>query len=245
MTGSGAALEGVIFDWGGTLSEYAVLELAEMWELAAEHLAPHLPEDEVALVRRLGEVEEAFWARTAGDQRAGTLAELLGEATRALGVDVGEAVLEEAGVRYLDAWTPRIRHDVEAAATLEGLRARGLKVGLLSNTHWPRRFHERFLERDGLAELIDARVYTSELEYMKPHPAAFGAALDALGLSEPSRVVFVGDRPLDDIEGARRVGMRTVLRPNPHVAPYEVTPDATIERLPELLELVDRWGAGE
>jgi hypothetical protein len=38
--------------------------------------------------------------------------------------------------------------------------------------------------------------------------------------------------------------MWTVLRPNPHVAPYEVTPDATIKRLPELLEVVDRWGAG-
>ena len=190
---------------------------------------------------RLGAVEEAFWARTASDQRSGTLADILADAARELGVDVAEAVLEAAAVRYLDSWTPHIRHDPEAEATLAALRDRGIAVGLLSNTHWPRAFHERFLERDRLAALIDARVYTSELPHMKPHALAFRAALDALGGPEAARTVFVGDRPFDDVHGAQSAGMRAVLRPNPDVPPYEVEPDAVIERLPELLPLLDRW----
>lgn len=233
--------EAVIFDWGGTLSDYAAVELADMWHLAAEHLAPHMPEDEAALMRRFGRIEEEYWARTATDQRSSTLADLLAAATSELGVDVAEAVMEEAAVRYLDAWTPHIVHDPEAAPTLIALRERGLKIGLLSNTHWPRAFHERFLERDGLAELIDERLYTSEMPVMKPHPDAFRAALAAVGLEDGERAVFVGDRPLDDISGAQGVSMRAVLRPNALVSGYEVTPDATIAGLPELVPLLDGW----
>lgn len=242
MIGDGG-VQAVIFDWGGTLADYASIELEDMWRLAARHLArgsgaPHREDD---LTARLVAVEAAFWERTASDQRAGTLAELLAEASAELDADVSEALLEEAAVRHLDAWTPHIVHDAEAAETLATLRSWGLRIGMLSNTHWPRAFHERFLERDGLAELIDARLYTSELTYMKPHRSAFRAALDALSVQQPGRAVFVGDRPLDDVFGAKQAGLRGVLRHNPAVPPHAVTPDATIDRLPELLAHVDAW----
>jgi putative hydrolase of the HAD superfamily len=199
------------------------------------------PEREDELTARLVEVEQAFWETTSTHQRSGTLGQLLTVAASELGLDVAEALLEEAAVRHLDAWTPHVRHDPDAAPTIAALRERGLRIGLLSNTHWPRNFHERFLERDGLADLIDARLYTSEMEYQKPHPETFRAAAAALGLTNPSRAVFVGDRAWDDVVGARGVGMRTVLRQNPHVPSYDVEPDAVIERLPELLPLVDEW----
>jgi HAD superfamily hydrolase (TIGR01549 family) len=86
---------------------------------------------------------------------------------------------------------------------LQELRSRDLKIGLLSNTLWPPAWHERFLERDRLLNLIDARVYTSDLEYSKPHPQAFAAALAAVDVDEPSHALFVGDRPHDDISGAK------------------------------------------
>jgi len=238
----------VIFDWGGTLATHAAVELDDMWALAARHIAGTAPVtaagdrlDAEEIRRRLGAVEAAFWARTATDQRSGTLTEILELAARDLGIDVAGAVLEEAALHYLDTWTPHIVHDPEAVATLSALRQRGIAIGMLSNTHWPRAFHERFLERDRLAALIDARVYTSELPYMKPHEFAFRAALDALGGPDPASAVFVGDRPFDDVYGARGVGMRAVLRPNPSVPPFDVQPDAVIDRLPELVHVIDGW----
>ena len=79
----------------------------------------------------------------------------------------------------------------------------------------------------------------------KPHPSAFMTVLDALGVKDPAAAVFVGDRRLDDISGARAVGMRTVLRPNPMIVENEgADPDAVIESLPELLPLVDAWATG-
>ena len=74
------------------------------------------------------------------------------------------------------------------------LRARGIRIGVLSNTLWPRSEHDRVFRRDGVAELIDAEVYTSEIEWTKPHPSAFRAVLTALGQTDPRRAVFVGDR---------------------------------------------------
>jgi len=232
-------LDAVVFDWGGTLSVYAEIDMMDMWRLAARHLAPDREDEACA---RLVAVEEASWARIAVDQRSTTLSSLLNLASSELGLDVAEAVLEEAATHHLDSWTPHVRHDPDARPTIAALREQGLAIGLLSNTHWPRAFHEHFLERDGLAELIDVRCYTSELEHTKPHPAAFAAALDELGVDDPRRVVFVGDRPYDDVHGAQSLGMRGVLRPNPLVPEYEVQPDAVIERLPELLPLVERWG---
>ena len=232
------SVDAVIFDWGGTLSVFVEAELVDAWRLVARHLAPDR-EDEVTEV--LVAVEEEFWATTSTHQRSGTLAQLLAAATDRLGLDAAEALLEEAATRHLDAWTPHIRHDPDAAPTLQALRDRGMRVALLSNTHWPRPFHEHFLERDGLAELLDARLYTSEMPFQKPHPSAFRAALDAVAVDDPACAVFVGDRPFDDISGAKGAGLKAVLRANGGVPGYDVEPDAAIERLPELLEVVDRW----
>ncbi|MFN8583709.1 MAG: HAD family hydrolase [Dehalococcoidia bacterium] len=236
--GSDRGLTAVIFDWGGTLAQFATIDLEDLWRLAARHLAPGR-ESEVAT--QLAAIEESFWERSSRDHRAWTLAELLATARSSIGVDVAEALLEEAGVLYLDAWTPHIRHEPDAVEVLQALRARGLRLGLLSNTHWPRAFHEHFLERDGLNELLDARLYTSEMQHTKPHIEAFRSALAALDVHDPGQAAFVGDRPYDDISGARAAGMRAVLRRNNAVPSHDVDPDATIDRLSDLLVHIDAW----
>jgi putative hydrolase of the HAD superfamily len=235
-------IDAVIFDWGGTLSEFVDAELVDAWRLAARHLAPAREEE---LTEALVAVERDFWCTVATHQQSTTLAALVAEASRRLGMDVGEALLEEAAVRHLDAWTPHIVHDTDAEPVLTALRERGIRIGMLSNTHWPRSFHEHFLERDGLAKLIDARLYTSEMPFQKPHPSAFQAALGAVGVDNPRRAVFVGDRPFDDISGAQSIGMRTVLRRNPLVTDPGPDADATIDRLTELLPILADWSVAD
>jgi len=249
MSGLGSEpVEAVVFDWGGTLSVFAAVELADMWRLAAHHLAAHHrgaadPNVEDRIWRELARVEAAAWDRVSDDQAPSSLGQILNEASAALGMDVAEAVLEEAATHHLDQWTPHITHDPEAAPTLRLLREMGLKIGLLSNTHWPRAFHEKFLERDELSDLIDTRCYTSEMKRTKPHADAFAQCLTELGVSEPGRVVFVGDRPYDDIFGAKSFGMRAVLRPNDNVPRWDIEPDATIASLTELPGLITSWSA--
>jgi putative hydrolase of the HAD superfamily len=231
-------LEAVVFDWGGTLSVWAQVEYELMWREVARRLAP---EEEELLIKQLVDAELKFWRGVEESQRSGDLQTLIATATAELGLDVTEALLAEAVDHHLGAWSDHVVHDPDATGVLEELRDRGLKLGLLSNTLWPGRHHERFLERDGLKDLIDVRLYTSEMEYTKPHPEVFRAVLEALGVSDAERAVFVGDRPFDDIFGAKRAGLRAVLRPNPYTPNFDVEPDAVISDLPALLPIVDDW----
>ena len=227
-----------MFDWGGTLSVWVDIDIEDMWRLAARHIAPEREEELTAV---LVAVEARSWERNMTDQRSTRLAELLADASREVGVDVASVVLEEAASHHLDSWTPHIRHHDDARAVLSALRRSGLAIGLLSNPHWPRAFHEHFLERDGLATSIDARLYTSEMEYMKPHPSVFAAVLERLGIDDPSRAVYVGDRLYDDVWGAKQVGMRAVWVRNHHNDGFDVEPDAVIATLSDLPVLLGAW----
>jgi len=226
-------VQAVLFDWGGTLSTYRHVDLLEMWRAAAGVLAPDDPEPVAA---GLLAAEAAWWQHsTEHGDRSGTTAQLVRSVARTAQVDV-----EGALAAYHDAWTLTVEHDPHAAAVLTGLHQRGLRTGMLSNTHWPRELHERWLADAGLRDLLDVRLYTSDLPHLKPHPQAFAALLSAVGVSA-SQAVFVGDRPRDDIWGAQRVGMRTVLLTGRPVPAYDVTPDAELPHLSGLLEKVDAW----
>ena len=231
-------VEAVIFDWGGTLSVWAEVDIEDMWRLAARHISAEREED---LLGRLIAVEARSWERTRTDRRSTRLADLLAEASAEIGADVAEAVLEEAAAHHLDTWTPHIRHQPDAAATLGALRDGGLRIGLLSNTHWPRHFHEHFLERDGLDGLIDARLYTSDMEHVKPDRRAFEQALEALDVGSPGQAVFVGDRLYDDVWGAQQAGMRGVWVRNDRTPGHDVRPDGEIGRLADLVPLIASW----
>ena len=57
----------------------------------------------------------------------------------------------------------------------EGLRERGIRIGVLSNTIWSRDYHRELFARDGVLDLIDGDVYSSEIHVVKPHADAFRA----------------------------------------------------------------------
>ena len=238
-TQDGSRIRAVVFDWGGTLTPFHAIDLADLWAVAARILAPERAAD---LTAALLLAEREAWDRVAneGGMVSATLDDLVALASERTGVAIEDAVRERALEAHIEAWTPHTLTDPEAAPLLRALRERGLLTGLLSNTHWPRRWHDRILARDGVLDLFDIRVYTSELRHTKPHAEAFRAVLEPLEV-RPEEAVMVGDRPYDDITGAKALGMRAVLLPNDFVPAAPVTPDATISRLSELLPLLDEW----
>ncbi|WP_338180657.1 HAD family hydrolase [Jatrophihabitans sp.] len=222
-------IKAVIFDWGGTLTPWHTVDAGEAWSAGAGD-----PE----LGRRLFTAELELWQRSQQQHRSGTMHEIFAAA--------GLPYDPEVVARYHAWWEPHTYVDPDAAPLMTALRARGIKVGVLSNTLWHRAEHERIFARDGIAELIDADIYTSDIAWTKPHPEAFGAALAALGVSDPGSAVFVGDRPWDDIHGARSAGLRTILVPHSEIpesqrGPVEAEADAVVQRLAEVLTHVDLW----
>ncbi|HET7312074.1 MAG TPA: HAD family hydrolase [Mycobacteriales bacterium] len=230
-------IRAVLFDWGGTLTTFHDVDMIDAWRVAAEVLAPDRVDD---VAEALLAAEREVWARTTSTMRSARTSEVLRTASESVGLPVEDALHLEAVERYLDHWAPVSHARSDAREVLHALRARGLRTGLLSNTHWPRAQHEEWLARDGLLDLLDERVYTSDLEHVKPHPDAFGALLDAIGV-DGADAVFVGDRLHDDIAGAKDLGMRAVWVRNDVVPSYDVEPDATIGQLGELVGVVDGW----
>ena len=228
-------VDAVIFDWGGTLTPWKTFDPAQEWLVLARAAAPDRVEEAAAA---LAAAAEDAWARSRNEHRSGTFAEVCAAA---------EVVADETHHRaYLDhvefaTWT-----DPDVEPLLTTLRDAGIRVGLLSNTLWPREWHEEWLARDGVLDLFDGAVYTSEIPWTKPHPEAFAAAMDAVGVADPARCVFVGDRLFDDIYGAQNAGMRTVHIPHSVVPESQFghtdgEPDAVVQRLAEIPDVIQPW----
>ena len=157
----------------------------------------------------------------------------------------------EAGLRTGDRYQPFPEEMNRRVVDLtlkefRSLRADGVKVGVLSNTIWPREWHVGFFERDGVYDLIDGDVYTSEIPWTKPSPKAFAAAMAAVGATDPARCVYVGDRLFDDVWGAHQAGMRAIHIPHSTIPTSQVghtegEPDAVAHRLPEIHGIVSAW----
>ena len=230
-------LEAVIFDWGGTLTRWHDIDFhAE--SLALAHAVVNAEHPLEVSRAKLHEAGATIWGRSRDHQQSSTVADLFAEA----GLEHDPELLSA----YYDFWQPHTLTDPDVRPTWEALRAQGLRVGVLSNTIWPRAYHEAIFERDGVLDLLDGAVYTSEIPWTKPSPHAFEAAMTAVGVSEPARCVYVGDRLFDDIWGAKNAGMRAVFVPHSAIPPEQVghtegTPDAVVERLADLPEVLRSW----
>jgi putative hydrolase of the HAD superfamily len=234
-------VEAVVFDWGGTLTPWHEVDIAESYRIYARGYDPNHGEDVAAALLA---ADNRAWSRGRAPHFRSTTLEAL----------IEEAGLQPSGPRHdravralLEFWEPHTYADPDALPLLTELRARPVRVGVLSNTVWPRGYHDEVFRRDGLLGLIDAAVYSSEIDVVKPHPEAFAAVLEALGGVPPERAVFVGDRLYEDVHGAQQAGMRAVLLPHSRppasqLVDVDVTPDGVVHRLLDLLDLLDRPG---
>jgi putative hydrolase of the HAD superfamily len=229
------AVEAVIFDWGGTLTPWRTIDADDEWRSLAAVAAPDRVDE---VTRALVAASTQVWARSRDEHRSSTIEEIC--------LLAGVPYDLDHWVGYRAFWEHATFIDPEAVGVLEALRETGVKIGILSNTVWPAAWHEEIFARDGVFDLIDGAVYTSAIEWTKPAPQAFQAAMASVGATEPAHCVFVGDRLFDDIHGAHSAGMRTIYLPHSDIPPEQVghtvgEPDAVVQRLAEIPDVVARW----
>lgn len=158
-------------------------------------------------------------------------------AWRRAGLSVPRDILYRVLDREQQVWDRAARLAPDALETLDRLRGAGLRTGVVSNAPFPPEMLHRQLRVNGVAQRVDAAVFSSEVGRRKPAPELYLAALGRLDVSA-AETLHVGDRVVEDYEGPRRLGMRAVLcralarRPIPAGIP-------TIDRLAELPELVE------
>jgi putative hydrolase of the HAD superfamily len=203
-------LRAVLFDWGDTLFHFAYDEelLAAGWEaglatIERDELPGH---DETAAVFRERYLPLLF---VPGSVEEVEYPELIRDLLGSFGVELDDAELD----RFLEAehaaWKPARLVGTHTHALLDSLRERGLLTGLVSNAFDPGWLLHQDLADMGLAERLDAAVFSSEVGKRKPHPAVFQATLSRLAVA-PEEALFVGDRRYEDVRGAKELGMMTV-----------------------------------
>jgi putative hydrolase of the HAD superfamily len=107
------------------------------------------------------------------------------------------------------------------------LRAAGVRTALVTNN--AREFREAWRALLPLSELFELVLDSCEVGLRKPDPAIFRMALEALGVTDPARAVFVDDHEAN-VRAARALGLQGVLvGPDPTSALAEL--DALIEEL--------------
>lgn len=81
----------------------------------------------------------------------------------------------------------------------------------MSSTVWaPSQCRKEELAASGIAPILAAAIFSTEVGAIKPSARPFLAALDATGAS-PDEVLFVADSLEHDILPAKRLGMSTCL----------------------------------
>jgi HAD superfamily hydrolase (TIGR01509 family) len=197
-------LRAVLFDWGDTLFH-----------------APHAPEVIVAFAESTGvalsherarAMWDEIWAAGKTPEEIAKGRDLSPEAHRQVWMDlfarldgavpgVSRALYE----RVMDphSWVPY----ADTRSTLTAVRARGLKVGVVSNV--PADLRPVFAKH-GLDSLVDSYTHSFEVGAEKPSPTIFLAAAKSLGV-KPQETLMVGDHAVD--RGAEQAGMRAFILP--------------------------------
>lgn len=117
---------------------------------------------------------------------------------------------------------------------LESLRARGLRVAIVSNANGTLCGH---LDRLGIAALVDCVIDSCEVGVEKPDPRIFDIAL-ARSAARRETTIHVGDLYHVDVTGARAAGIRPVLLDEGDL--YREADCPRVRSLSELLDAIDR-----
>ena len=182
---------GVIFDLWQTLVPWPVDGANRMYD---------------ALASQFGVEPDRFrdlWLHGRSERELGPIEPQLRTLAQELGYagDIAPAVTLRRDWTF-EALVPRS----DAVATLEELRRRGHRLGMISACSqdvpdvWA---------RTPFADLFDSTVFSCSVGVSKPDPRIYELCCDELGV-EPRDCLFVGDGANDELPGAERVGMTAV-----------------------------------
>ncbi|MCM3718322.1 HAD family hydrolase [Fictibacillus phosphorivorans] len=152
---------------------------------------------------------------------------------------------EELAVRrmppgeMLDDYMTQFKHHCtpfpNLVSTLEELKKKGLKVGLVTNGYGV--FQNDTIKALGIKEYFDD-ILISEMEGVrKPDPIVFERAAERLNV-KTTECMFVGDHPKNDVEAARDTGMVAVWKTSPHWDKAEAA-EYSIDDLSELKLIIE------
>lgn len=221
-------VKAVIFDLGGTIIKSA--EPPQIFHRILEAHGIHVQTEKIRTAHRKNETEHdpedmaqqgiEYWNRW--NMRL----------LKTIGIDENRELLAR---RINEQWFDYADLQVfpDAAQTLEELKRRGVKLGVVTNALAEE--IQKMFEKLNLNNIFDVAVGCDACKKAKPSREIFYYALDRLKV-RPENAVFVGDSIKYDYEGAKEAGMKTVLISRDGDAPVGVE---SVTNLTEILKYID------
>lgn len=159
---------------------------------------------------------------------------------------VYKALLNQLDIHYIEKKDLLLDYDLNYPKFATGypdlkdiisrIQNRGLKIGIITNGKVS---HQSYIiDVLGIEKYVLETLISEAVGYRKPEPEIFMMMCDKLGV-KPEECIFVGDNPVNDIEAAHRIGMKTVFKDNHYFkAPGETMMDYRIEDLSELFNII-------
>lgn len=125
-----------------------------------------------------------------------------------------------------------------AEPALKKIKSKGYKIGLITNGS-----HELQYKKLGkleLTDLFDEIIVSGDTPYQKPDERIFLMMAERMGVA-PQEMMYVGDHPLNDVEGSRKAGCVSVWvkTTGTWIFPEIEKPTLQIETVEELPLLLD------
>lgn len=245
-------IRAVVFDMGGTLLAYPrpgngtwrAFEESGIRGLYRYLVAQGHPiaAEEETFVARMFERLEQGWEQATGGRINLRAIDWIAAAAADHDLALSDGALIEAVHHYARPLRDGVSAMPGAAAALAELRARGVRVGLISNTIWPGDLHREDLATLGLWQFIEYAVFQVISVSGNQTRVFFLHVLERLGVN-PADAVFVGDSPKEDIRGAQQAGMRAIWVRSPEFPlPPDIHPEAIIENPGEVVPLLEKAG---
>lgn len=179
----------------------------------------------VVRYRELVEVTNAVWISEALNN--------LGFKTKPEDARV-EAAVNVFFERYVDSLELR-----PCARNMLGRASADYRLGLISNFTYAPVIHEG-LRKLRISQFFKTILISEEIGWRKPSPRIFDEALKRLRTTA-KETIYIGDSPLEDIKGAKTVGMETVFVPSQFYTLRDLVesqqkPDLIVEDICELYE---------
>jgi HAD superfamily hydrolase (TIGR01509 family) len=189
---------GIGFDFDHTLGVDNALERKAFYAFAQELGCPLDPHDGVWPTR----IEELLTPFRAGEITLEQMIARFGDA-----LVVRDADPERWRALCYALVDPLVRPIDGAREVLDGLRARGIPLAILTNGWSP--LQQKKIERALGPYAVKEILVSDRIGAVKPAPAAFAALIGALGVPA-ERAWYVGDNARGDIGGALAAGLRAV-----------------------------------
>jgi HAD superfamily hydrolase (TIGR01509 family) len=206
-------VDAVLFDYGRTLVTFTyprreLLAVIERFRPAIEAAtgAPS-PAAEAVMDAVLLPLESVI---ESPDETEVSWLDTYADAWRAAGIGLPDELLYEILDAEQQVWDDVAAVDPDALDVLRWLRDRDIKRAVCSNAPFPPEMMLRQVEQNGIATLMDAVVFSSQIGLRKPAPRAYRATLEKIEV-DAARALFVGDRVREDYVGPVSVGMRAVI----------------------------------